>query len=342
MVRYKEIAKEAGVSIATVSRVMNNNGYVSEKNKEKVKDSLIKLNYKPLSYIPDREERGVKEVVFFVEDLVNPFYIMVYRGMIRRAQKYGMRVVLCGKFDFDNIEYLSDGVIFSNEFLAQYYLKNYKKRNDIFMIYLYTGSSFKLYQPMTCVTVDMLEVLNKAIQYLKKRGKKKIWFASVTDDFDDIRIKAYLSKMEENMLAPRILFLNSMDIYNSDISILQSIKDLYFIGRNAFFIGQEIAKKYMKELAAERIAVICFNDELALGMYTFLVGNGYKIPEEIALLGIDGCNGRKYINNKLTTINLFPERQGEKCIDLIYEKASGKKIHYKNYIRPQIINGETV
>ena len=43
MVRYKEIAKEAGVSIATVSRVMNNNGYVSEKNKEKVKDSLIKL-----------------------------------------------------------------------------------------------------------------------------------------------------------------------------------------------------------------------------------------------------------------------------------------------------------
>ena len=59
MVRYKEIAKEAGVSIATVSRVMNNNGYVSEKNKEKVKDSLIKLNYKPLSYIPDREERGV-------------------------------------------------------------------------------------------------------------------------------------------------------------------------------------------------------------------------------------------------------------------------------------------
>ena len=81
--------------------------------------------------------------VFLSTDLLNPFYIMVYRGMVKKAQQYDMRVVLCGKFDFDNIEHFSNGIVFSNEFIAQYYLKNYGKRNDIFMMYLYTGSSFK-------------------------------------------------------------------------------------------------------------------------------------------------------------------------------------------------------
>ena len=50
MVRYKEIAKDANVSIATVSRVINNQGYVSEKRRKKVKESLEKLKYKSLSY----------------------------------------------------------------------------------------------------------------------------------------------------------------------------------------------------------------------------------------------------------------------------------------------------
>ena len=64
MVRYKEIAKDANVSIATVSRVINNQGYVSEKSKKKVKESLEKLKYKALSYFPDNEKTGVKEIVF--------------------------------------------------------------------------------------------------------------------------------------------------------------------------------------------------------------------------------------------------------------------------------------
>lgn len=343
MVRYKEIAKDANVSIATVSRVINNQGYVSEKSRKKVKESLEKLKYKSLSYFPDNEKTGVKEIVFFVEDLLNPFYIMVYRGMVKKAQQYDMRVVLCGKFDFDNIEHFSNGIVFSNEFIAQYYLKNYGKRNDIFMMYLYTGSSFKLCQALPCVIVDMLEVLNKAIHYLRKKGKKKIWFASAVDDLDNIRIKAYMSKMEESMLTPKVLYVDGLNVYNSDIDIVKTIKSLNSIGKDAFSIGQEIAKKYMQDLVVtEKVAVICFNDELALGMYAFLTGKGYRIPEKIALLGIDGCNSRKYIKNSLATVNLFPEQQGEKCIELMHEKASGRKVHYKNYIRPQIIEGETV
>ena len=78
MVRYKEVAKDANVSIATVSRVINNQGYVSEKSRKKVKESLEKLKYKSLSYFPDNEKTGVKEIVFFVEDLLNPFYIKVW------------------------------------------------------------------------------------------------------------------------------------------------------------------------------------------------------------------------------------------------------------------------
>ena len=342
MVHYKEIALDAGVSIATVSRVINNTGYVSEKNRKKVMDSLVKLKYRPLPYNIDRERAGIKEIIFFVEDLVNPFYIMVYRGMVRRAQNYNMRVVLCGKFDFDDMEYFSNCIIFSNEFLARYYLANFRKRNDVFMIYLYTGSSFKLGQAMPCVTVDMPEVLSKAIWYLQKKGKKKIWFASAVDDFDDIRVKAYLNRMEEKMLIPRVLFPDRIDMYNSEIESVQTGKELNSIGKDAFIIGREIARKYMHELSTEKASVICFNDELALGMYTCLTENGCKIPEEIALLGIDGCNNRKYIKDRLTTVNLFPEEQGEKCIELFYKKVSGEKIHYKNYLKPRIIEGETV
>ena len=91
-----EIAKEAGVSIATVSRVMNNSCTVSEKSKKRVLDAVEKLNYVPNSAARSLSTSTSTSVGVVIPDINNPFFSRLLQGITSVADEMGLNIFLFG------------------------------------------------------------------------------------------------------------------------------------------------------------------------------------------------------------------------------------------------------
>jgi LacI family transcriptional regulator, repressor for deo operon, udp, cdd, tsx, nupC, and nupG len=121
MADIREVAHEAGVSVATVSRVINNNGYVALKTKENVENAIKMLNYKPNLLGRNLRRTETRLILVLLPTIANPFYSKVVKGLEDVAHKNGYNILLCNT-DSDNarelmyIELLrnrlADGVIF--------------------------------------------------------------------------------------------------------------------------------------------------------------------------------------------------------------------------------------
>ncbi|MDO4283758.1 MAG: LacI family DNA-binding transcriptional regulator [Eubacteriales bacterium] len=346
MTTYKEIAQCAGVSIATVSRMLNDSGYVSEEAQQRIHCAISQLKYVSPRVPEALLRQNIREIAFYTEDLVNPYYIMTYQGMVEQARVNGYRVVLCGKPDFENIGQFAQGVIFSNEYLARYYLEKWDNPYHVPIVCMHTGSSFRLERSVPCVTADMTEVQEKAIAYLLKKGKRSIIYATPIPASENIRTQAYLHSMRDYALPSRILSLSGDEVALLSSSVQNTYAEASYLalGVDAFTAGQKIARRYAGEIA--RLpgprAILCYNDELALGLYRELRRMGYRIPGDFGLLGIDGSSAVKYIDCRLSTVDLFPGRQGKKCVELLHAILHREKYHYRNRIAVKIREGDTV
>lgn len=97
-----------------------------------------------------------------------------------------------------------------------------------------------------------------------------------------------------------------------------------------------------KASAHKPTAIIYFNDDMAFGMMEELKSLGYSVPEDVSVIGIDGLFTRERYEPKLTTIAIYPERQGAECVDVLINVLEGNKYKYMNYSPFEILEGETV
>lgn len=109
-----------------------------------------------------------------------------------------------------------------------------------------------------------------------------------------------------------------------------------------YFEKGELAAELFKERQSKATAAVCFNDEMALGFCKRMRKLGYRIPQDVSVAGIDGAYARKYTDQKITSLAVNPERQGQKCVEVLLDMIQGKKIRYVSKIPMKILEGETV
>ena len=95
MITIKDVAKEAKVSVATVSRVINKKKYVNSQTKEKVKSAIEKLNYIPNEVARSLYRRTSKTIAVIVPSINNPFFPELVQSIEDEAHKNGYRTLLC-------------------------------------------------------------------------------------------------------------------------------------------------------------------------------------------------------------------------------------------------------
>lgn len=95
MTTIRDIAKMTNVSVATVSRVLNESGYVNEKTKQKVLAVMKELDYKPNTIARSLNNKKTKTIGLIVPDITNPFFPELARAVEDTAQVYGYTVILC-------------------------------------------------------------------------------------------------------------------------------------------------------------------------------------------------------------------------------------------------------
>ncbi len=323
MITIKDVAKEAKVSISTVSNVINGVDVVKDATKEHVMSVIKKLNYTP--NLSGKFLKGSKTMVLgiFLTNIEGAFFSVFLNAMHFEAAKhsFGLTIFLDNeKVEGDSARSILanniDGAIVLNEKILDEHL-DYLKNSNIPIIFLDREVDD---DNLKSVVIDNHSAIKDATKYLTELGHKKIGFlhGNVKNYDEEQRYLGFLSALKELGLE-----------HNQNFEINGGYHES--IAYDA--IKEHIAKKL--ELPE---AFICANDLMAFGAIRALESEGYSVPNDISVIGFDNIEKTEYFSPKITTVDPNPESLGinaiQKLIKIINkENVVSEKISANLVIR---------
>ncbi|AYD39142.1 LacI family transcriptional regulator [Clostridium fermenticellae] len=315
----KDVAKEAGVSIATVSRVLNDVDVVNEETKKKVLEAIDKLGYRPNIVARSLKTQKTKTVGIIIPDISSPFYPEIVRGAEDVSNIYDYNMMLCNTdLDFEKeMEYLRvlkekmvDGVLYMSSSLKSNILELINKL-QIPMVMVETTSEEG---NIPSVTINNKQAAEDAVEYLIKKGSNNI--AYIGTDKDEInaralRYKGYRSALKNNNLT-----------FNEDITCFGGLKakDGYEGMKNILEKTQNID------------GVFCTGDEIAMGAINFLREKNIKVPEDINVIGFDNIYSAATFYPKLTTVAQPMYDMGSVGMRMLIKIINKQDLENQNYV----------
>lgn len=279
-----EIAKQAGVSPATVSRYLNNNHKVSENLANKI-NNVLEANGLKLSCISKNSNHliGVS-----VPNLECRFYSEIMREIIEQIPNYNLQAIFIPNLENDHQKFISlvkglklEGIIFMEENVSEEIwdlLKNLQLK-----AVMCGSASFRAQAAM--VHVNDLAASYEGTQYLISLGHKKIAFLSAYTNEISVgfhRLAGCRKAMEEANLE-----FNEKLVRYSDVHYEDGYRDI-----------QDLLKNQL-----DFTAVFAFSDEMAIGAMNALYDNGFNVPKDISVLGFDDLPIANRVRPSLTTIH---------------------------------------
>jgi DNA-binding LacI/PurR family transcriptional regulator len=312
----KDVARLAGVSVRTVSNVVNNYQYVTPEMREKVKAVLEDLNYQPnLSARYLRKGRsGV--IAFAIPDLSNVYFSDIGNAIIAAAAMRSYTVLINHTGGERTNEqqviqgltpHLIDGVILSSFALEP---EDLQPRKGSLPIVLLGDRIYTV--PYDHVTYDNVATARLATRHLLSIGRRRIAAVGVQEahssetETSRLRLRGYCEALAEAGLS-------------LDPGLI--IRGIPIFSRH----NGARAMRQLFALDAPPDAVFCFNDHLALGVMRAIYESGYRVPEDIAVVGFDDIEDGRFAVPSLTTISPNKERIGDLAVAFLLGRIDGTR-----------------
>ena len=320
MATRDDVARLAGVSGASVSRAFNCPDKLDQKTYERIMAAAKALNYHPNYYGSVLRGKHTKQIYTYCPELANPFFVHVYFGMEQCALDHEYQIFLTRTFNRKMImQGRYDGFLFPiyNYFDILediYYLKN---RHLPFV----TTNFDDLYQTeFYTVGVDVEAAGYCAAEHLCKLGHSDIIYAAPNIDKKWVGILKCCNQYNSNV---------TPIIYKSESLIINN----YEVG---FHCAEIINKEQQKPTA-----IICANDEIAIGLINRLTSLGYRIPHQISVIGFDDINIAKHYIPSLTTIR-YPKFQiGYEMARILIAMVNGESVPQNTILQTELIVRES-
>lgn len=301
MVSIKEVAKLANISITTVSRVINNSGYVKQETREKVERAMKELDYKPLERT-DAAKR-TKAIGLIVPNIENPFFGKMARhiGMVANTLNYNLFLFANQgmekhreEFLADMIEKRVDGLIYASSKGCTEVIQAAKRKRIPFVVLDRELQEAEI----NTVIVDNNYGAFIATEHLIQLGHKNIAFIGGAEDME------ISSKRKDGYI--RALLKYGFEVNESYVRYGNyKMQSGYDCMRELYGSHREIS------------GVIAANDLMAIGALNFLNREGVK---DISVVGFDNIELSEGIVPSLTTVEYPMERISETVIDLILQQ----------------------
>ena len=331
MATLKNIADKLGVSITTVSRVLNQDKTlsVSEELRKQIVDKADKMNYKTPRNRPSIKTRNKYKIAIVhwydaKEEIDDPYYIQIRRGIQQLALKGGLDTVLVyrdgDKYDLStDIDY--DGVICIGKFSSSQ-IKRFRKvsKNLVFVDSSPDEASYD------SVVIDFNYAVKSILRYLIKRNYRSIGYIGGVE-----YISKTLSLGERRELVFR------------DYLYQKNMLNTKYIHVGTF--TSESGYKIMKTLLSKKDRAevyFCANDSIALGALRAINEKGLSIPEDIGLIGFNDNPMSNYTSPPLSTLHVYTEFMGEQSLNSMIEKIEGRDITIKKVIPTKLVIRETL
>lgn len=313
-----EIAKLAGVSISTVSRVLNEKSGVREELRKKVEEVIKEQNYKPSIIAQGLTGKTMKMIGVHMPG-INSYYTDRIEAInsFCKEKSYGMMITSNYKNkndledDIDNLRILIekqvDGIIYFPARITKAHIEALEEINKTIPIVLTDRDIEDLNIP--CVVQDSYNGARKIMKHLIELGHKKIAFISGVyyDKSGNERFRAYKDTLEEAGIIYNEKYCKSGDY---------SLKS-----------GKKAMKELIDELKEDLpSAVFAANDYLAAGAIKTLHENGIKIPEEMAITGYDNMEISEYTEPPITTIDVNQYEIGKQAVEILFKLINKEKL----------------
>jgi len=324
MPTMKDVAKEAGVSLGTVSNVLNNRPSVLPENRERVLAAVKKLGFRYNMAARTLRTKTSKNIGLIIQSISNPFYPELARGVEDAANKAGLTVFLCN-VDRDVqkerayidalISKNADGIILVKPQISLAEVDEICNRCPVILIE--AGNTVKPQHNVISINDDI--GTNQAMDLLYEYGHRKIAFISgKVDSQSSRRYEAYVQFLERKGIA-----------INKD----------YIISGDYDWNSGYIAANALLKLSDPPTAIFAVNDLMAIGAMKAIQESGLCIPEDISVVGFDNISMTNLCTPPLTTVHIPKYEMGVESVKMLNRCLNDTEIDFKT--RGQKITLET-
>jgi len=320
-VTMKDVAREAGVSTATVSHVINKTRFVEKETKDKVLRVMKKLDYYLNFAAQSLRSKKTKVIGLIVPDISNFFFTAVIRGVESTLRKYGYTLILSDsdenlKTEKEQIKVfnarLVDGLIIAPASGDHTFLKKLLNMNSPVV---FIDRKPQSYCPGDCVLVDNVEGAYKAVSMLIKKGHSRIGVISGLPG---------LTTSEERIMGYKKALVN----YGIKVD-----QNLIKIGDSRYDSGYKLMKELL--LNSNITALFVVNNLMTIGAIQFLKEKHVKVPDELAIIGFDDYKWASITNPPLSVVKQPSRTIGEKASELLIRRIKKEETgDYKEYRLP--------
>jgi LacI family transcriptional regulator len=323
MATIKDIAQIAGVSIATVSRVLNYDTTlsVSDETKKRIFEVAEELSYKKK---PARKQESGKIALLQwyteKEELEDLYYMSIRLGVENQCRHHGIQV---DKYFQDNY-----GDLKENEIQGLIAIGKFSKKQVSELLKITKNIVFVDTSPdedrFDSIVIDFERATKKVLDHFIKKGHEKMGYIGGREVFKD---KTSIIEDPRELTFKRYLTEKGL-----------SHEDFMYVGTFSADDGHALMKKAIQELGDQLpTAFFAANDSLAVGALRALLEEGISVPDRVNIIGVNDISISKYVFPSLSTVKVYTEIMGETAVDTLLERMAGRKTAKKIFIATELI-----
>lgn len=324
MSTIKEVARLAKVSVATVSRVINDDPVVKSSTRVQVLDAISKLNYTPNLLGRNLRQVRTNKILVLIPSISNQFYSKIISAMERTAKSNGYRVLVCMTHNDPSTEReyidmltarVADGIIFLSSGLSGKEMNSLAAAYPIVQCCEYIDGS-----DTDTVIIDNEQAAYDAVAYLLDKGHRSVaFFGSVTKYTSGIlRERGYRRALADRTHGGADAGPDGEYIFLDDYS---------YPG------GQRMTAEYLKRKDRPD-AIFCISDSIAIGCIRELTDRGIGVPGDIAVIGFDDTSVAKVYCPAISTVAQPQEDTGILAMELLLDRIRKTKSSPRTRVLP--------
>lgn len=326
MATIKDIAKSAGVSSATVSRVLNYDQTLSVSDEKR---KLIFEIAEELDYKPPRKRNPVVKQKFKIglihwysirQELEDPYYMSIRIGIEKMCYDQSVEIVKVYEPDQSDLSALDGvaGVIAIGKFDES----DVKRFESISKHIVFVDSSPREHD-FDSIVINFEGAIKQALEYLMEKGHSHIGYIGGQEFIGPQRLP-----LGERRLVLFEEVLRSKGIFDPD---------QVYVGAFVAESGYQLMKKAIKESSKLPTAFFVASDSMAIGALRAIYEAKLSVPKDLAIIGFNDIPTSKYTNPPLTTIKVYKEFMGETAVEMLLERILKNRTIAKKVVVPTVL-----
>lgn len=339
-VTITQVAREAGVSIKTVSNVLNDTGNMRQETRAHVQEVMEKLGYHVNLAARSMRTGATKLIGLGIPDFSQPFNPYLTDSIIQAARERGYGVIT-STYGFHNqaIESIlpqthklpADGWIFFPNCAVEHDSAIFSQPYPIVL-----ASDFSAFNKVDSVAMHSYKAVEEVIKSLFTKGKKRIAFVGAPLQREEESDDEYIHRIQDSQFGTLELrskaYCDALRAHGVEVNMRYLFQCMYLDHKNGTESIQRMAARVRSGDIELPDAIVCCNDAIALGVIHGCAREKINIPDDVEIVGFDNVPEAHYSNPTLTSIDPHVDEYAEKAVDFLIERIEGYRGPARRYM----------